>query len=193
MSKIGWGKPRIAVAKIGTGATWKEMPTPVQGSTAMNVEKGEKREALIEGGEVEDVKYDKNKHALVCTVRALTGRNIPIPHQDGEVEGEYILALQPEDKTVPSGIVIQTARVSVETQFSSEDGVSLVYTFDALKPKDSTSSEKTQIVLGEVEITGGTNSISTVKIKPYDSTTGAIAATAKTVDPVKGGIGNTAS
>ena len=187
MSKIGWGKPKIAISKIGTGSKWKMMQTPVQNSTTMNVDKGEKKEALIEGGEVEDVRYEKNKHALVMQVRVLKGRPLPIPHKDGTVEGEYVLALQPEDPNVPSGIVLQTAHVSAETGFSSEDGVTITYTFDALTPQATDTTEETQIVLGEVAITGSGDNI-TVTVKPFDTESGDLATQAKTVNPATGAI-----
>lgn len=171
MAVIGWGKPKIVFGKItaSTGndaGTWSKMQNPVQNSTSLTTEKGEKQEALCEGGEVEDVKYDKNKYSLAMTIRVRKGGTQPIPHNDGLVSGEYMVALQPEDAAVP-GIVIQKARVSVEDGFSTTDGTTFIYTFDALVPDDSSN----QVKHGTVVITESSGEVSSVKYTPIGEST----------------------
>ena len=54
MAVIGWGKPRIFVKDLDDqSAKWIELPTPVEDSTQLSTEKGDKQEAKIEGGENE--------------------------------------------------------------------------------------------------------------------------------------------
>lgn len=158
MAEIGWGKPKIVFAKHGA-ESWTKMQPAMQNSTALNTEKGEKKEALIEGGEVEDVKYNRNKYGLVFTIRVKKTGTVPIKHKDGIVDGEYVLALQPEDPDVPSGIVISKAHVSVENGFSSTDGATLIYTFDAIVPVD----ESDQVKIGKVAFTENDGTITAVK------------------------------
>ena len=52
MSYIGWGKCRIFVKDLDTtGAKYRELPTPIEGSTSLEATKGDKQEAKIEGGQ----------------------------------------------------------------------------------------------------------------------------------------------
>lgn len=176
MAVIGWGKPKIVFGQIG-GSTWSTMQNPVQNSTTLTTEKGEKQEALCEGGEVEDVKYDKNKYALSMTIRVRKGGTQPIAHTDGLVSSEYMVALQPEDPQVP-GIVLQKAHVSVEDGFSTTDGTTFIYTFDALVPDDASA----QVKHGVVAFTESSGNVTTVKITPLGSET------AKTLNVSTGAI-----
>lgn len=175
MALIGWGKPTIAFSKIGTGETWKKMQNPVQNSTTLSTEKGNKTEALCEGGVVEDVKFDKNKYSLTMTVRVKKGATQPIPHDDGVVNDEYVVALQPEDPAVP-GILMQRARASVEDGWSSADGTTFIYTFDALVPEDETN----QVKHGVIGITTAEGAITAVTFTALGGNS------AKTVNPATG-------
>lgn len=166
MAVIGWGKPNIVFGKIGEGNSWSKMQTPVQNSTTLSTEKGDKQEALVEGGGVEDVRYNKNKYSLTMTIRVRKGGTSPIPHNDGIVSGEYMVALQPEDTAVP-GIVMQKAHVSVEDAFSTEEGTTFIYTFDGLVPDDNSN----QVKHGVVVITESSGSVSAVKVTVMGSET----------------------
>ena len=161
MAVIGWGKPTIVFSKYGSNAAWSKMQNPVQDSTQLSTEKGNKTEALCEGGVVEDVKYDKNKYSLAMTIRVKKGATQPIPHDDGVVNDEYVVALQPEDPAVP-GILIQKSHVSVEDGWASSDGTTFIYTFDALVPDD----ESNQVKHGVIGITANqqTGAVSAVTI-----------------------------
>lgn len=151
MSMLSWGKPRIIVRSLSfEGETnnnpFIEFPTPVEGSTTMDTTKGDKVEAKIEGGENEDVRYNKSTYVLNCNVRAAKGRKQPIVDEDGIVVEEYELYLQPED---PAGVgmFMPKTKVSVNTTYSAADGFTWEYAFDALKPE---SGEQKQ--LGTVTI-----------------------------------------
>lgn len=170
MAVIGWGKPKIVFGQIvkasETPGPWSKMQNPVQNTTQLTTEKGEKQEALCEGGEVEDVKYDKNKYSLAMTIRVRKGATPPITQNDGLVAGEWMVALQPEDPEVP-GIVIQKARASVEDGFTTSDGTTFIYTFDAIIPDD----ESNQVKHGVVEFTESSGSVTAVKFTPVGTST----------------------
>lgn len=151
MSYLSWGKPRIFFAKLdatGEKGDWKEMHTPVEGTTELQTTKGDKQEAKIEGGENEDVRYSKSTYALVFNIRAAKGRKKPIAASDGLVSGNYAVCLQPEDAD-NDGFMIDKAAVSVEDAFTAADGGVWAYAFDALKPADNSD----QVKWGKVAVT----------------------------------------
>lgn len=138
MAQLSWGKPTIEFGECGANgaapATWKKLAyDPVENSTKLTPTKGEKKEAKVEGGENEAVKYAKNTFVFEFEVRAAKGRTKPIEDSDGVVDGEYAVRLTPEDTTV-EGILIDKATVSVEETFDTAEGKKWKYTFDVLKP-----------------------------------------------------------
>ena len=150
MAVIGWGKPRLFVKDLDEAdAKWLELPTPVEDSTELTTEKGEKKEAKIEGGENEDVYYNKNTYALACRIRMAKNRKQPIASADGVVAHNYAVMLQPEDASVPSGISIEKSTVSCEETYTADEGGAWTYTFDALKP-----TAGNQVKWGIVTVTG---------------------------------------
>lgn len=138
MAQLSWGKPTIEFGKCGVdGAAptkWEKLAyDPVENSTKLTPTKGTKKEAKVEGGENEAVKYGKNTYAFEFEVRSAKGRTKPIPDEDGVVEGEYAFRLTPEDKEC-EGFLIERSVVSVEDTFDTENGKKWKYTVDVLKP-----------------------------------------------------------
>ena len=134
MSKIGWGKPDVYVKDLETvGAKWQKVPTPIEDSTELSTEKGDKLEALIEGGEAEDVKYKSNKYTLAYGIRRMKNRAMPFADVDGVISHRYAVAIVPEDPTAP-GCLIDNSIVSAEDVYNAADGSSVTYTHDVLKP-----------------------------------------------------------
>lgn len=135
--ELSWGKPTIKIGKLGDGgkapSSWIDIPTPVENSTKLTPTKGTKREAKIEGGENEAVKYTANTYTFEFELRAGKGRAKPVDDVDGIISGEYAVKLQPEDPTV-EGIVIDRSTMSMEETFDTENGKKWKYTFDVLKP-----------------------------------------------------------
>lgn len=150
MAVLGWGKPRIFIAKVenDVATDWVELPTPVENSTELSTEKGDKQEAKIEGGANEDVRYAKNTYALALNLRAVKGRVRPIEDEDGIILGTYAICVQPEDPEV-DGFMIDKSAVSIEDTWSTEEGGIWIYTFDALQPKTGK-----QLKWGKVVATG---------------------------------------
>lgn len=135
---VSWGKPTIEIVKYENGAmpespVWKELPTPVENTTKLTTEKGDKKEAKIEGGEVIDVKVNKNKYTLELELYVTRNFTPPIPDVDGVIADNYAVRVTPEDPTL-EGVLIDKAAVSVEKTWDSEIGGKLKYTFEALKP-----------------------------------------------------------
>lgn len=135
--ELSWGKPTIKIGKLGDGgkapSSWIDIPTPVENSTKLTPTKGAKKEAKIEGGENEAVKYAANTYTFEFEIRAGKGRAKPVEDVDGVISGEYAVKLQPEDPTV-EGIVIDRSTMSMEETFDTDNGKKWKYTFDVLKP-----------------------------------------------------------
>ena len=147
MSLLSWGKCRVFVKDLDkSGAKWEELPTPVENSTNLETSKGDKKEAKVEGGENEDVRYAKSTYTLNLNIRAAKGRVKPIKDEDGVITANYAVALQPEDPEA-YGIMIPKSKPSVADTWSSEEGAIWEYAFDALK-NDTT----TQVQLGVVSV-----------------------------------------
>ena len=134
---LSWGKPKIALGKRGANGAnptkWDVIDYVVEGTTELTVSKGDKREAKIEGGEVEAVRYTANTYELLFSVRLTTGRTLPFTDADGYVDGQYALVLQPEDPTA-LGYQFDNVVLSTEDSFSAEDGMILKVTASILKP-----------------------------------------------------------
>lgn len=134
---LSWGKPKVNVGLRGLGTaptTWMTEHAIVENSAKLTPSKGTKKEAKIEGGENEAVKYNKNTYVFEYEVRVMDGRNPIIQDNDGLVEGEYALQLIPENPAV-SGFIIDRAAVSVEDTWDAENGAKKKYTYDVLVPE----------------------------------------------------------
>lgn len=138
MAQLSWGKPKIEFGKCGINganpSVWTVLPyDPVENSTKLTPTKGEKKEAKVEGGENEAVKYAKNTYAFEFEVRSALGRSKPIEDSDGVIEGEYAFRITPEDAAC-EGILIDRSVVSMEETFDTAEGKKWKYTVDVLKP-----------------------------------------------------------
>jgi hypothetical protein len=141
--ELAWGKNKHWLLPLVNGKPDKTkaiaLYTPVDGTLQLTPTKGDKQEALIEGGETEAVKYKKNKHQVVFEVRQGnedgTPRKKPIEDNDGVIEGEYQYLCQPENAKV-EGIRVDRCIVSCEDSLNMSDGGRWKYTIDALKPSE---------------------------------------------------------
>lgn len=138
---LAWGHNKHWLEKLTNGepsGTFIEIPTPVDGTLQLNPTKGDKKEALVEGGDVEAIKYNKNKYNVQFEIRQGnedgTPRKKPIDDVDGVIDGEYRYICQPENGAV-EGIVIDRCVVSCEDSLNMNDGGRWKYTIDAMKPK----------------------------------------------------------
>ena len=153
---ISWGIPTIKATPYGTPVSGQSeggtFPTPVEGTTQLSSEKGDKMEALVEGGEPEAVKYKRGKYTLEFQIRLGDGRVDAegaveesldndlalIDGTDGVVVGEWEVELTPEDAAQGApGFKIPRAVCSYTDNYSSADGIIRTYTFDSLKVEGS--------------------------------------------------------
>lgn len=114
-------------------ATWIEFPVIVEKTAQLNTEKGAKSEALGEGGEVVDTRYQKNKYSFECELFVKKGDAKPIVDNDGLIVTNFMARLTPEDNTL-EGWLMETTAVSIVETWSSEIGKKWKYTFDGVKP-----------------------------------------------------------
>lgn len=138
MAVLSWGKPKLEIVKLVNGAipstpTWTVLDTPVENTTKLNVEKGERKEAKEEGGGIVDVKVAKSKYSLEFELFEKKGATKPIVDEDGVIADDYAIRLTPEDPTM-TGRLIEKASVSVEDTWDSENGGKWKYTFEGLQP-----------------------------------------------------------
>lgn len=137
---IGWGKPTIKVKKLPDGE-YEALPTPIDGSTTLDVTQGDKMEAKIEGGENEAVMYKANTYELTFKIRVAPEKSAlldKIKDTDGVVAEEYAVQVIPQNEKA-IGIEIARAAVNVQTSFDTTDGLVKTYTFSVLKPADGES------------------------------------------------------
>ena len=138
MSILSWGKPKVEVVAhvagvIPAAPVWIVFPVIVEKTATLATEKGAKSEALGEGGEVIDTRYQKNKYSFSAELFVKKGDSKPIPDSDGLITTNYAVRLTPEDDTL-EGWLMEAAAVSVEETWSSEAGKKWKYNFDAVKP-----------------------------------------------------------
>ena len=130
-NKVGWGKPGVYIKDLDVeNGKWEKTPTPAENTTKLTPTKGEKKEATVEGGDPEDIKYNANKYALEYQIRRTSGRKMPISHDDGVVAHRYAIVVVPENRLAPGPYLPETA-VSVDDAFTTADGGTDLYTHDA--------------------------------------------------------------
>lgn len=138
MANLTWGKPTVEIAPYVNGAlpavpTWTALPDLRQDSAKLTPTKGTKLEAIAEGGDTIDVKYQKNKFSFDCEVFVQKDAVKPITDVDGVIDTNYAIRLTPEDNTL-TGWQLDKTYVTVETSWTSKDGTMLKYSFEGLKP-----------------------------------------------------------
>lgn len=138
MAILSWGKPKVEIVVAVAGAipvtpVWVALPDIKENTAKLTPTKGGKTEAVAEGGEVVDVRYQKNKYSFECDVFVKKGATRPIVDADGLIVANYCLRLTPEDVT-QEGWIMENTSVTCDESWTSADGKMLKYTFDALKP-----------------------------------------------------------
>ncbi len=135
-----WGKALGAIAKQNSNGGYEKfqiLPECVENALSLTTTKGEKKEAKVEGGGVEAVKYSHNTYSLTMSFRrgTVNGEPVKFPFDevDGGVDGIYYLRVQPEDKQA-GGLSVNEVVISTEDTYTATDGAIKVVTFDFIKP-----------------------------------------------------------
>ncbi len=143
MKQLMWGEALAAIARQKTDGSYdefKKLPKCVENALNLTTTKGEKKEAKVEGGGIEAVKYAHNAYALAMSFRrgVVKGKPVTFPFEelDGVVDGIYALRVQPEDKT-SGGLSVMEVVISTEDTYTTADGAIKVVTFDFIKPEEN--------------------------------------------------------
>lgn len=149
-----WGAALAAIAKQKTDGTYeafKKFPRCVENALSLTTTKGEKKEAKVEGGGVEAIKYGTNAYSLSMSFRRgkVNGsiRTFPMDDYeiDGVVSGTYALRVQPEDATA-GGLAVREVIISTEDTYTASDGAIKVVTFDFIKPEDDANGASRETI-----------------------------------------------
>lgn len=135
MAVIGWGKPSIYVQELGsTKNEWIKIDTPKEDTTQLNPTKGDTMQATEEGGGTVDRKQKKSSYELAYQLFIKKGKAQPYQTIDGVIEGNYRVAVQPEDAEIP-GVYLGNTTIGSEESLSTSDGSLINYTHSALIPE----------------------------------------------------------
>ena len=133
------GKPTIEIAPLdggGNKGAWTTIDIPVDGSTTLETEDGEKTEYLEEGGGLVDSYQKQSKYTLTFTLYAKKGTSKPIEDKNGVIKTNYAIRLSPEDPEC-KGFIMHKCSVSCRETYSSADGVRWEYSFSGLVGEDT--------------------------------------------------------
>lgn len=133
---LSWGKCKIekTTSPAAQGATWTELDTPKEGTTKLTATAGTEKNATAEGGEVVDVKYNRDTYTFEFDLFVKKGSTAPFTDDDGIVSGEFAFRVSPVDDPTCPGIQIDRASVRVDESYSSEDGILLHHSCKCLRP-----------------------------------------------------------
>ena len=160
MGKLSWGKPTILIQdEEEISAPWQNIPTPVKDSTTLEVEEGEEQEALVEGGEAEDSKREKNKSTLKFEIRAAKDRHLIVADNDGVIAHHHRIAIIPEDDNAP-GLLIDKGAMHATPAYTCAEGIRRTYTTKALATDDGSHMVK----FGKITVTKSGDVITGVSI-----------------------------
>lgn len=135
MSVTAWGKCTIFVKDLNTeGANWKKIDTPKEDTTQVTPTKGDTLTATEEGGGTVDRKTKKSTYELAYQLFVKKGVAQPFQTIDGVVDGDYAVAVQPEDPELP-GVYMGKTSIGCEEAYTTADGALITYTHSALIPE----------------------------------------------------------
>lgn len=135
MSVTSWGKCAIFIQEVGaTKNEWDKLSTPKEGTTQVNTTKGDTMTQNEEGGGTVDRKTKKSTYEAVYQLFVKKNQSQPFKTIDGVIEGNYRLAIQPEDAEIP-GVYMGNTTVGSEESYTTEEGAAIMYTHSALIPE----------------------------------------------------------
>lgn len=148
MSVTSWGKCSIFIQKVVTKKNeWDKLDTPKEDSTQITPTKGDTMTQTEEGGGTVDRKTKKSTYEAAYQLFYKKAVAQPFQTIDGVIEGNYRLAIQPEDPELP-GVYMGNTTVGAEEAYTTADGALITYTHSALIP-DGDPVAKTTDAKGE--------------------------------------------
>ena len=134
MSVTSWGKCSIFIQSVGSAKNeWDKLDTPKEDSTQVTPTEGDTMTQTEEGGGTVDRKTKKSTYEAAYQLFIKKGVSQPFKTIDGVVEGNYRLAIQPEDPELP-GVYMGNTTVGAKEAFTTADGALITYTHSALIP-----------------------------------------------------------
>lgn len=135
MSVTSWGKCALFAQEVGSKKNeWFKLPTPKDGTTTVTPTKGDTMTQVEEGGGIVDRKTKKSTYEAAYQLFIKKNQSQPFKTIDGIVEGNYRLAIQPEDPELP-GVYMGNTTVGAEEVYTTETGALITYTHSALIPE----------------------------------------------------------
>lgn len=135
MSVTSWGKCTIYVQEVGSKKNeWTKLPTPKDGTTTVTPTKGDTMTQVEEGGGIVDRKTKKSTYEAAYQLFIKKNQSQPFKTIDGTVEGNFRLAIQPEDAELP-GVYMGNTTIGAEEAYTTESGALITYTHSALIPE----------------------------------------------------------
>lgn len=138
MSLLSWGKPTLETSTSTNGKpaeVWKTLPTPKADTLKLTPTAGTDTDANEEGGDLVDTRRGKNSYSLEFDLFVKKGEERPWQDNDGKIDGEHAFRITPEDEAC-EGIQIDRAKLSVEENYTTADGILLHYVARCLKPSE---------------------------------------------------------
>ena len=146
---FNWGKPTLFIKDLSAvGAKFKKLPTPIEDTTELTPNQGEKIDGTIEGGEIEVSKRKKSTYEFAYNLRKLAGRKPPFKTLDGATNHEFAILLMPEDNDA-DGIYIERSSGGIDDVYSPGEGGRWNVTHSALKPTSGNT-----VKWGKVTVSG---------------------------------------
>lgn len=152
---VRWGTPLIEVCKWEGGVlaekdlrAWVKVPTPKEGTTQLNTEEGQKKEAIVEGGDAIDAIISAPGKTITFDIYLPVGEETELdaifPSKAGVASDFYAVRIGLVNKPEAKPTFIEKARVSFTEGGTFAEGLVRTYTIKALKV-----SEKDAIRIGE--------------------------------------------
>lgn len=181
MSVTAWGKCGLFIQPVGSKKNeWDKLDTPKEDTTQVNPTKGDTMTQTEEGGGTVDRKTKKSTYELVYQLFVKKGIAQPFKTIDGVIDGNYRVAVQPEDPELP-GVYMGNTTIGAEEAFTSAEGALITYTHSALIPEGDVVAKTTDTkgddvycayrwrVITATKLAGGKYSLKFSK--PQDGTT----------------------
>lgn len=143
MSVTSWGICAIFIQEVGaTKNEWDKLPTPKEDTTQVNPQKGDTMTQNEEGGGTVDRKTKKSTYEAVYQLFIKKNQSQPFKTIDGVIEGNYRLAIQPDDAELP-GVYMGNTTVGAEESYTTKEGAAIKYTHSALIPEGDVVAKTT--------------------------------------------------
>lgn len=151
-NSFNWGKPTLFIKNLSiAGSKFKKLPTPIEDSTELTPNEGEKIDGTVEGGEIEVSRTKKSTYEFGYNIRKLAGRKPPFKTVDGVTNHEFAILLMPEDNNA-DGIYIERSAARVAEPYTPGEGGRWNVLHSALKPTSGNTVKWGKVIVSGNEV-----------------------------------------